>query len=44
MNPDLALIVVVLIVAVIYWLTRPGTWRRCRCGATYCNDCNRRGK
>lgn len=37
-----ALAVVIVIIAVVCWLLRGGIWRRCRCGAMYCNSCNRR--
>lgn len=40
-----ALIVVIAIVIGICWLARGPVWRRCRCGAQYCNGCNaKRGK
>lgn len=42
MNDYLALLVVIAIVSVICWLARGGVYRRCRCGAQYCNGCNAR--
>ena len=44
MNDTQSLLVVVVAIVVICWLARLPVWRRCRCGAEYCNDCNRRGK
>lgn len=40
-----ALLFVAAIVIGICYLTAGRVWRRCRCGAQYCNGCNaRRGK
>lgn len=45
MTDDLALVLVIAVLAGICWLPRLTVWRRCRCGAQYCNGCNaKRGK
>ena len=41
MNPYLALIAVVGIIAVIGWLQRLPVFRTCRCGARFCTTCGR---
>lgn len=38
---NVALLIAVAILVVVTWLSRR-VWRRCRCGASYCNDCGRR--
>jgi hypothetical protein len=44
-NDYLALLAVIGVFAAIGLLARYPVWRRCRCGAQYCNGCNaRRGK
>jgi len=41
-NDYLSLLVVIAVVAGVCWLAAGRVWRRCRCGAQYCNSCNRR--
>jgi len=44
-NPDLALLIVIIVIAGIWGLSRLPVWRRCRCGTQYCTGCgSRRGK
>lgn len=41
MNDDLALIIVIAVIAGIWLLSRGGVWSRCRCGDRICNGCGR---
>jgi len=38
-NPYLALLIVVAVVAAVCLVPRMRVWRRCRCGTQYCTGC-----